>query len=114
MIKGINSYSPAIIVSDGMPYMPPISPGALSAGQLRYNPNTQATEVYDGVSWLPISPRPASISLSPEVEGLLVWLRQHRMEVETEKNLRESHPAVKKAWEQYQVVKTLSRDIENA
>ena len=114
MIKSINSYSSAIMVTNGTPHTPYISPGAMSAGQLRYNTNTQNVEVYDGVAWQSISSTTTGISLSPEVEDLLVWLRQHKKEVEEEKRLRETHPAVKNAWEQYQVIKTLSQDTENA
>ena len=114
MIKSINSYSSAIMVTNGTPHMPYISPGAMSAGQLRYNTNTQNVEVYDGVAWQSISSTTTGISLSPEVEDLLVWLRRHKAEVEAEKRLRETNQAVKNAWEQYQVIKTLSQDTENA
>lgn len=102
------------MVTNGMPYAPYISPGAMSAGQMRYNPNTQNYEVYDGIAWHSVSNTITGISLSPEIEDLLVWLRQHKAEVEAEKKLRDLHPAVKNAWEQYQVVKTLSQDTENA
>ena len=114
MIRGINSYSSAIMVTNGTPHTPYISPGAVGAGMLRYNSNTYTIEVSDGVSWQPISNTQTGISLSPEVEDLLAWLRRHKMEVEAEKRLRETNQAVKNAWEQYQVVKTLSQDTGNA
>lgn len=113
MIRGINSYSSAIMVTNGTPYVPYISPGAVGAGMLRYNSNTQNIEISDGVSWQSMSSTTAGISLTPEVEDLLVWLRQHKKEVEEEKRLRESNQAVKNAWEQYQVIKTLSTQTES-
>jgi hypothetical protein len=39
----------------------------------------------------------------------LRWLSIFRQEYEDEKRLRESHPAIQKAWEQYQVVKILAQ-----
>jgi len=39
----------------------------------------------------------------------LNWLQNFRMEHEKEKKLREENIAVKNAWEQYQVVKTLAQ-----
>ena len=39
----------------------------------------------------------------------MMWLQNFRMEHEKEKKLREENQAVKNAWEQYQVVKTLAQ-----
>lgn len=109
MIKTVTSNCPEIVVVGGSPAGPYISTGAMSAGQLRYNPNTQNTEVYDGVNWQNINTGYVDIRLSPETQDLLNWLRKHRLEVEQDEAVRKDHPAVKKAWEQYQVVKTLAK-----
>lgn len=109
MIKSIASSSSFIQVSGGSTASPYISPGATSAGMLRYNPNTQSIEVYDGVAWLALSNSYADISLSMEADSLLRWVRDHRIKIEEEEKLRNDHPAVKNAWEQYQVIKTLSQ-----
>lgn len=37
------------------------------------------------------------------------WLSKFRREYEEEKRLRENNQAVNKAWEQYQVIKTLAQ-----
>jgi hypothetical protein len=37
------------------------------------------------------------------------WLSKFRREYEEEKRLRETNQAVNKAWEQYQVIKTLAQ-----
>lgn len=112
MIKGIMTQSPflQVVNNSSMPY---INSGPLSSGTMRYNTNTQNIEVYDGHVWHSITNGYPSIALSPEAEDLLNWMKLHRIEVEEEKRLRDSHPAVKKAWEQYQVVKTLSQEHEN-
>ena len=114
MIKNIVSASPEIYVSGGYSNMPYISPGAMSAGQVRYNPSFQCIEAYDGVTWHQIGTTQAEIRLDPSVQNLLKWVADFRTEYEAEKRLRESNQAVKNAWEQYQVIKTLTQDKENA
>ena len=51
MIKSITGGS-GITVMGGMPTTTYISPGAQSAGMLRYSPNSGNIEVYDGIAWL--------------------------------------------------------------
>jgi hypothetical protein len=58
------------------------------------------TETYGGVD--------LSVSMSPMYTELLEWLVKFKQEHELEKRLREESPAVRNAWEQYQVVKTLA------
>ena len=50
-----------------------------------------------------------NIQMTEPHKANLRWLSQFRYEYEEEKRLRESHPAIQKAWEQYQVVKTLAQ-----
>lgn len=106
MIKSISSNSPFIHVNGDDPH-PYISSNAVSAGMLRYNPNTQNIEVYDGISWHALFRGHVSISLSTEADDLLRWVREHKKNVEQEEKLRNDHPAVKNAWEQYQTIKIL-------
>ena len=49
-----------------------------------------------------------SVTMSQPYADDIRWLNQYRREYELEKNLRENSPAVKNAWEQYQVVKILT------
>ena len=54
-------------------------------------------------------------SMQPLYREALEWLVIYRYEVEQEKRLREESTAVKNAWEQYQVVKTLAmKETSNA
>ena len=49
------------------------------------------------------------ISVTQHHKDSLNWLMIFRQEYEKEKKLREENQAVKNAWEQYQVVKTLAQ-----
>jgi len=49
------------------------------------------------------------ISMNSVAKDNLQWLQNFRYEQEKEKKLREESPAVKNAWEQYQVVKALAQ-----
>jgi hypothetical protein len=50
-----------------------------------------------------------SVTMSPTYTDLLNWLSMFKYEHEQELKLREESPAVKNAWEQYQVVKALAK-----
>lgn len=50
-----------------------------------------------------------SVSVSPPFSDNLRWLSDFRRQYETEQKLREENQAVKNAWEQYQVIKTLAQ-----
>lgn len=49
------------------------------------------------------------ISMNSIAKENLNWLQNFRYEHEKEKKLREENQAVKNAWEQYQVIKTLAQ-----
>ena len=93
---------------------PYISPGSQSAGILRYNTNSRNIEVYDGVTWLPLSSGHAHISLDGPTQEAVQWVRR---QMEKEKRLEElakRHPAVAdalaavaQAQEQLDIVTTL-------
>lgn len=56
-----------------------------------------------------------NIGMIPQYKEALEWLVQFKQEHEQEKLYRQNHPAVKNAYEQYQVVLQLSRsDTDNA
>jgi len=73
---------------------PYISPGSQSAGILRYNTNSRIIEVYDGVTWLPLSSGHAHISLDGPTQEAVQWVCR---QMEKEKRLEElakKHPTV--------------------
>ncbi len=62
---------------------------------------TTTTDTYGG--------QELRISIAGHHKENLMWLQNFRHEYEKEKKLREESPAVKNAWEQYQVVKALAQ-----
>jgi hypothetical protein len=102
MIKTISTSSPFITVSGGNPgstYIGNYS-NAAGVGNMRYNPNNQNIEVYDGSTWIILSAHHANISLSDETVRLLEWAKKKMLE-ETERNkLAETNPAIKDLMEQ--------------
>ncbi len=62
---------------------------------------TTTTDTYGG--------QELRITMAGHHKENLMWLQNFRHEYEKEKKLREESPAVKNAWEQYQVVKALAQ-----
>lgn len=85
---------------------PYISPGAQSAGMLRYNVNMQNMEVYDGVSWLTFGGA-CEVSLSGETEMIIAWAREKMLEEKRIDELCEKHPGLRKARDHYEMFKRL-------
>jgi hypothetical protein len=114
MIKSIIG-GPGITVMGGMPTTTYISPGAQSAGMLRYNPNSSNIEVYDGIAWLTLSTGHANIELSADVQAVVQWTREKMEREKMLKALAERSPAVADAMaavahaqEQLDIVATLA------
>lgn len=97
MIKSISSNSPYIMVSGGSPgstYIGNYGNGP-GIGNMRYNPNSQNIEVFDGSTWVILSSQHSSISLSGEAVSLLEWARRKRDEEFERERLAEINPAIK-------------------
>jgi len=113
MIKGITP-GIGLTISGSTSMEPYISPGAQSAGILRYNSSSRNIEVYDGGIWLTLSGGHSHISLDSPTQEAVQWVR---CQMEKEKRLEElakQHPAVADAWsavkhaqEQLDIVTTL-------
>lgn len=97
MIKNITSNSSLLTVSCFQGNMPYISPGAQSAGMIRYNTSMQRTEVYDGVSWLELGGGYASIDLAPHVQSAVNWVMVKMAEEAKIKELAKTHASVQHA-----------------
>jgi hypothetical protein len=102
MIKTISTSSPFITVSGGNPgstYIGNYS-NAAGVGNMRYNPNNQNIEVYDGSTWIILSAHHANISLSDETVRLLEWAKKKMLEEAERNKLAETNPAIKDLMEQ--------------
>ena len=89
MITSVYNTSPYITVSN--PTGPYISPGAASAGMLRYHNNNM--QVYDGNSWLTMGGG-SSVGLTPVAEQAIAWALKKMDQENAAQALAEKHPAV--------------------
>ena len=110
MIKYINGKN-HVLVSHyaGTPY---ISPGAQSAGMLRWNSNTNAVEVYDGVSWQSFNSG-ADISLSGSAEMAIEWAQKKMLEEKKLDELCKKYPGLAKARSNYETFLRLVESEES-
>jgi hypothetical protein len=99
MIKGATSSSPHIVVSGGMTGHPYISPGAQSAGMLRWNTNSNVIEVYNGNSWTELTSGYINVGLSGNTETILRWAEQKMIRERELVELAEKNESVRLALE---------------
>ena len=111
MIKQINSDAQWIQVQQSYHGVPPISPGAQSAGLLRYNSNTNNIEVYNGLAWFGIDTN-ASIDLSTNAKETLTWAYNKMQEEKQLKNLMAQHPGLKDLNDKFEIMKVLCIEEE--
>ena len=109
MIGGIMPNGRYVTVSGGTPN-PYISPGAVGAGMVRWNPNMNCMEVSDGNSWKTLSAGQVSVGLTGEAESLLDWARQKRDEEQQMQAMMDKYPALKKARDNYDLIWNLVKD----
>ena len=93
MIEGITPGA-GLVTTGGTPMQPYISPGAQSAGILRYNSSLKNIEVYDGVSWLTLSSGRTQISLDAPTQEAVQWVRRQMEQEKRLEELAKKHPAV--------------------
>ena len=119
MIKSLSTSSPFITVSGGNPgstYIGNYS-NAPGVGNMRYNPNSQNIEVYDGSTWIILSAHHANINLTPEAVSLLEWAskkRDEELEIErlaqTNLVVKDLVTQIKDKEEQIKIVQTLIKE----
>lgn len=121
MIKGITSNSPFVVVGNGMPSGPYISPGSAGAGMVRYNPNSNSLEVNDGSVWKEISGAYASVDLSHDAQELLTWARRERdkqmareAKIKTNPALQKAYEAIQRAQENFDLLEAIAGDYKES
>jgi hypothetical protein len=84
---------------------------------MRYNPNNQNIEVYDGSTWIILSAHHTNINLSDDAVSLLEWARKKRDEDLERERLAQNNPVIKDLVnqikdkeEQIKVVQTLIKE----
>lgn len=113
MIRGING-SNFVSVSGGQMNLPYINGSALSAGQLRLNPNTQNFEVYDGTGWQSIMPAYANVDLPDYIKETITWANQKMMEERHMDELCKKYPGLDKARDNFELFKKFVQAQEQA
>ena len=118
MIRSIHTNSPFLNVSGGNPPSTYISHGSgPGIGNMRYNPNSQNVEVFDGNLWVILQTTGAYISLDSEAISLLEWARKKRNEelemerlAETSPTIKDLSNQIKDKQEQIRIVQTLLKE----
>ena len=109
MIRGVTGGA-HIIVANGYESKPYISPGAQSAGMVRYNSNMDCLEVYDGMNWQTIGNAVPTVELSPLARQAVDWaVRKQREEDELEA-LMKQHPGLRELHNQLEMMKILCQE----
>jgi len=111
MIKNIYSSSNHIQINPGYGNVPPISPGAQSAGMLRWNTSSNTIEVYNGVAWFSVDTT-ANITLSDYAQQALDWAVKKMQEEERLQSLMSRHPGLKDLHDKYEIMKVLCQEEE--
>lgn len=93
MIKGISA-GPGLQVSGNSSSYPYISPGAQSAGMVRYNTSSQCLEVYDGLSWLLMSSSYPTVEFDSQTRQVIEWAHTKMQEEQRLLDLAKEHPTV--------------------
>lgn len=115
MIKGIAQSGRFVTISNGSPsalYMNSYS-GQTMVGQIRWNPNTQNLEVYDGSSWMSMPSAIPSVGLTWDAEQAIEWAIKKQKEEAELAELCKQHPAVAEAYERLQIIKALTKSAES-
>jgi hypothetical protein len=118
MIKSIHSSTPFLTISGGNPGSTYIGNfNGTGVGNMRYNPNSQNIEVYDGNTWIILSAHHANINLNDEAVSLLEWARKKRNEelemerlAETNSTIKDLVTQIKEKEEQIRIVQTLIKE----
>lgn len=106
MIRNITTQSPRWMSVYNPSQSPYISPGAMSAGMVRYNNSSASLEVYDGNAWIMFSGS-AEVGLTPEGQAVLAWAYKKMKEDEQLELLMEKHPGLKDLYEKFTLMKAL-------
>lgn len=112
MIKNLNPGSSWIQVTNSNYSDPPSSPGALSAGMLRWNSNLNTVEVYNGMSWYCIDNN-AVVDLTDIAKQTLSWAYNKMKEENRIKELMARHPSLKDLNDKFEMMKVLCQEEDN-
>lgn len=90
------------VIHSGSSY---VQPGAVGAGMVRWNPNYNCLETWDGNAWTALTTY--QMDLDPEVMEILGWARSRMEEDRRLAELCEKHPGLKEAHERLEIMRQL-------
>lgn len=112
MIKNITTDSAWIQQQNSYHSVPPMNPGAQSAGILRWNTNTNTIEVYNGMTWYNIDTN-VKLDLSDNAKQALSWAYDKMGEENRLKELMARHPGLKDLHDKFEMMLVLCQQEEN-
>jgi hypothetical protein len=113
MIRNIHTNEDYLVIHKGHNFANHgYSPGAQSAGLLRYNYNSSDVEVYNGMSWHTLG-GDTSINFSKETVEVLEWARTKMQEEVKLRSLMAQHPGLKDLNDKFEMIKVLCQQEEN-
>ena len=95
MIKNISTTTSQWVTTT-QPYPTYINPSAVSSGSLRYNPQLNRMEVYDGSTWMEFGTS-VNVDLTYRAQRILEWGQNKMREEEEYEQLAKTSPAVAEA-----------------
>jgi hypothetical protein len=114
MIKSIHGGGDYLMVSGGSSVGQYFNnyAGALNVGQLRYNPNNQNLEVYDGNGWVMMNTNHVNIDLTTRAKDILNWAEYQMVQERELRALMDRHPGLKDLHDKFEMMKLLCQEEE--
>ena len=78
-------------------------------GATRWNTTTGNLEIWTGSYWAQAPTETVNVGLDPETERVLIWAQQRMQEDQAREQRMRDNPALRAAWEQYEIVDALTR-----
>lgn len=78
-------------------------------GELRYNPQSNIFEVYNGMSWIQYYP---SITYAPQILDAINWIENKKIEELKLLELCDKYPTLQKAKDNFDLVFALVKDYQ--
>lgn len=66
-------------------------------------------EIWTGTHWAAAPTETVNVGLDPEIERVLAWAQQRMQEDQAREQRMRNNPALRAAWEQYEIVERLTR-----
>jgi hypothetical protein len=109
MIKTVTGGGPHLFVQGGFPSTNYFNTGSgyMSVGDMRFNPNAQSIEVYDGQVWRELQQGHVEVGLTPSANAALDWAHKKMQEEKELEELAKQYPMLEDAMRDLEVIKVL-------